>query len=89
MEELLPIVLGALVAMAVRLLGSRSWRRGLLSVGCVSAGIIASVLNGEATSDAWALFFSIDALLAWAGGIGMAATLYVLRRHTSFGAIDR
>jgi hypothetical protein len=55
----------------------------------VAAGIVASVVNGETASDAWALFFSADALLAWAGGAGMAVMLSLARRYAAIGAAGR
>ena len=81
MGELWPVLLGALVAAAVIQLSSTRPRGPLLLMGCVLAGIAASIINGEAASHAWAMFFSMDALLVWVSGLATAAGIALLRRN--------
>jgi len=83
MKELLPIALGVLVGAGVAHAGIAGRAKLLLFVaGCLAAGALASLINGELASSVWALFVSFDALQAWLGAAVYVAALRVFGRKS-------
>lgn len=79
MKELLPVLLGVLVAaLSLRWKGRR--RAVVFPVTCVLTGAFASAVNGELASEGWMFFVSFDALLVWAAAtVALSAQWWVRR----------
>lgn len=82
MQELFPIVGGAVVGSLVLLIHSLRWRVLAFIIGCLVIGVAASWLSGE-LEESFA-FISIDMLLVWLGGLAAVLVISGLRR-TTFG----
>jgi hypothetical protein len=79
MGEILPIVLGCFLGTMIRF--PRKVRAVLFPIGCIGAGALASAVNGELSSNLWAVFVSFDSLLVAAGAVASMTTLWVYERH--------
>jgi hypothetical protein len=78
MREILPVMLGCALGSTIRL--PRKLRAVFIPIGCVGGGAIASAVNGELTSDLWAVFMSVDSLLVWMGAVASAASFWLFAR---------
>jgi|GEM_PF-1037235 len=67
MQELYPVMAGALVGAVVMFVPILWLRTLLFVVGCILAGLSASFISGE-LEESWD-FLSVDMLLAWVGGL--------------------
>ena len=81
MSELLGLVLGTAIGLAVSQVPSRRLRASLLVPAVVLAGVVTSAVNGELGSGLWAVFVSFDTVLAGLGVmLGLALTRLRLPR---------
>ena len=83
MGEVLPVLLGALVGVALASLQPPRLRAAVLPLGAVAAGALASSLNGELADGAWALFVSFDAAIAWVSAAVVTGGLAIRARTTT------
>jgi hypothetical protein len=74
MREILPVLLGCSLGGLGGIRLPQRLRAVLIPLSCVGAGAAASAINGELSSDLWAVFVSVDSLLVWMGAaLGTAA----------------
>ncbi len=79
MQELYPVMAGAVVG-AVVMFVPILWLRTVLFVGgCILAGFSASFISGE-LEESWN-FLSVDMLLAWVGGLIAVGIVSAIRHR--------
>jgi len=76
MSELLGVILGTAIGLAVSRVRSRRVRALLLVPAVVLAGVVTSAVNGELGVGPWAVFVSFDTVLA---GLGVMLGLALMR----------
>ncbi len=82
MQELFPLVGGAVIGSLVLLIRLIPVRIVAFLLGCLLVGVAASWLSGELEESF--NFISVDMLLAYLGGV-VAVVVITALRHTSFG----
>lgn len=82
MQELFPVVGGAIIGGLVLLIRNIPLRIVAFILGCLLVGVAASALSGELEESF--NFISVDMLLAYAGGVVAVVGISLLLR-TSFG----
>ena len=80
MHELLPVLMGAAIALGVRRVRSRLLRRALSSVLVLAAALLAVWINEE--TFAWPYFAVADVCFVLVGVIGVNIMLRLLPRWT-------
>ena len=81
MSELLGVILGTAIGLAVARVRSRRLRALLLVPAVLLGGAVTSAVNGELGTALWAVFVSFDTLLAGLGVVlGLALTRLRLPR---------
>ena len=81
MSELLGVILGTAIGLAVSRVRSRRLRALLLVPALLVVGVLTSAVNGELGTGLWAVFVSFDTVLAALGVmVGLALTRLRLRR---------
>jgi hypothetical protein len=78
MSELLGVILGTAIGLAVSRVRSRRLRALLVVPGVLAAGVATSAVNGELGTGLWAVFVSFDTVLA-ALGLTLGAAVARLR----------
>jgi hypothetical protein len=78
-HEIIPIALGAGVALACARIASSWLRRTLFVVLILLAAVIASFINGEQRG--WPLFIAADVCFALAGAVGLRLAAAVMRKR--------
>ena len=81
MSELLGVMLGTAIGLAISRVRSRRLRAFLVVPAVLAAGVATSAVNGELGTGLWAVFVSFDAVLAALGVmLGLALTRLRLPR---------
>src|SRR6266511_969708 len=78
MQEVFPLVVGALIGLAIQRIHAHSLRAIALVVLCLFFGVLASYMSGELAMS-WG-FISIDTVLVWVGAL-LASVIVALWRH--------
>lgn len=88
MNELLPIALGAWVAVLLHAAG-RKTSPARIAFACVGVGLLAAFVNQELAAARWQIFVGVDAALCAIGYLAMAGLLIRARRsrHGISGAV--
>lgn len=69
MHELIPLVAGGFVGLAVSFIPRAGWRVAAFVALCAGVGALISLLMGELATGLAPLFLGFDALLVWLGGL--------------------
>lgn len=69
MHELIPLVAGGFVGLAVSFIPRAAWRVAAFVTLCAAVGALVSLLMGELATGLAPLFLGFDALLVWLGGL--------------------
>ncbi len=83
MQELFPIMAGALIGVAVMAIRSQKLRAVALVIGCLVFGFLASAMSGE-LEESWS-FLSVDTLLVFMGGFAVVILLTAVQRREAIG----
>ena len=78
MSEFLGVVLGVAIGVGLSGVPSKRLRAALLVPAVLVAGVVTSAVNGELSTGLWAVFVSIDTVLA-ALGVALGFALMRLR----------
>lgn len=79
MQEIVPLIVGAVIGLLVSRVPGNGLRAGLFVVLCLAAGAAVSHAFGEL--EVWWGFFTFDAALVWLGGL-IAVSLMEWRRRS-------